>query len=139
MRKVIDGIAIAAGAGVIAILGGGNAGMTLAAELSLSNVDKKIIIFEPHSPKVKSATWSTWANDSDALKLKPHLKGVWKRWKIVGNQSEVVHESSEFNYIAVDATKYLEVECDIAPYREGKKDKIGFQQFVDIGKLIIPE
>ena len=82
--------------------------MTLAAELSLSNVDKKIIIFEPHSPKVKSATWSTWANDSDALKLKPHLKGVWKRWKIVGNQSEVVHESSEFNYIAVDATKYLE-------------------------------
>ena len=37
-----------------------------------------------------------------------------------------------------NATKYLEVECDIAPYREGKKDKIGFQQFVDIGKLIIP-
>ena len=38
-----------------------------------------------------------------------------------------------------DATKYLELECDIAPYREGKKDKIGYQQFVDIGKLILPE
>jgi len=92
----------------IAILGGGNAGMTLAAKLSLSSCDKSIIIFEPQSPKLKSATWSTWADDSEVSSLKPYLKGIWKRWKIVGNESEVVHESSDFSYIAVDATKYLE-------------------------------
>ena len=92
----------------IAILGGGNAGMTLAAKLSLASCDKSIAIFEPHSPKLKSATWSTWADDSELSSLKPYLKGIWKRWKIVGNQSEVVHKSLDFSYIAIDATKYLE-------------------------------
>ena len=92
----------------IAILGGGNAGMTLAAKLSLASCDKSIIIFEPHSPKLKSATWSTWADDSEVSSLKPYLKGIWKRWKIVGNQSEVVHESLDFSYIAIDAAEYLE-------------------------------
>lgn len=92
----------------IAILGGGNAGMTLAAKLSLSSCDKSIIMFEPQSPKLKSATWSTWADDSEVSSLKPYLKGIWKRWKIVGNESEVVHESSDFNYVAIDATEYLE-------------------------------
>ena len=92
----------------IAILGGGNAGMTLAAKLSLASCDKSIVIFEPHSPKLKSATWSTWADDSEVSSLKPYLKGIWKRWKIVGNQSEVVHKSLDFSYIAIDAKKYLE-------------------------------
>ena len=92
----------------IAILGGGNAGMTLASKLSLASCDKSIIIFEPHSPKLKSATWSTWADDSEVSSLKPYLKGIWKRWKIVGNESEVVHESSDFSYIAIDAAEYLE-------------------------------
>ena len=52
-------------------------------------------------------------------------------------EAERVYHYTEFGLY--DATKYLELECGIAPYREGKKDKIGYQQFVDIGKLILPE
>ena len=64
---------------------------------------------------------------------RPVLYGTHKQIK----ESERVYPYTVFGLY--DATKYLELECDIAPYREGKKDKIGYQQFVDIGKLILPE
>ena len=63
----------------------------------------------------------------------PVLYGTPKQRK----EAERVYPYTVFGLY--DATKYLELECDIAPYREGKKDKIGYQQFVDIGKLILPE
>ena len=63
----------------------------------------------------------------------PVLYGTPKQIK----EAERVYPYTVFGLY--DATKYLELECDIAPYREGKKDKIGYQQFVDIGKLILPE
>ena len=64
---------------------------------------------------------------------RPDLYGTPKQIK----EAERVYPYTVFGLY--DATKYLELECDIAPYREGKKDKIGYQQFVDIGKLILPE
>ena len=64
---------------------------------------------------------------------RPVLYGTHKQIK----EAEMVYPYTVFGLY--DATKYLELECDIAPYREGKKDKIGYQQFVDIGKLILPE
>ena len=37
----------------IAILGGGNAGMTLAAKISSKTKDKKIVVFEPQKANTK--------------------------------------------------------------------------------------
>ena len=91
----------------IAILGGGNAGMTLAAKISSKTKDKKIVVFESQKANTKSATWSLWATKSEISILKPFIKGQWQKWKIVTHNSEIIHKSTEHSYIAIDSSKYL--------------------------------
>ena len=91
----------------IAILGGGNAGMTLAAKISSKTKDKKIVVFEPQKANTKTATWSLWATKSEISILKPFIKGQWQKWKIVTHNSEIIHKSKEHSYIAIDSSKYL--------------------------------
>ena len=70
------------------------------------------------------------------------MKTIIARLVLYGTPKQIKEAERVYPYTVFglyDATKYLELECDIAPYREGKKDKIGYQQFVDIGKLILPE
>ena len=70
------------------------------------------------------------------------MKTIIARPVLYGTPKQIKEVERVYPYTVFglyDATKYLELECDIAPYREGKKDKIGYQQFVDIGKLILPE
>ena len=44
----------------IAIIGGGNAGLSLARNLFRDQTKKKIIVIEPELPEKKSANWCTW-------------------------------------------------------------------------------
>ena len=52
----------------IAIIGGGNAGLSLARNLFRDKTKKKIIVIEPELPDNKVANWCTWMHrDNPAL------------------------------------------------------------------------
>ena len=93
----------------IAIIGGGSAGMSLAANLADLASPPNVKIFEPKTEKERDCNWSFWGTDQYMGSLKPACKGTWKKWQLIDQDKKVVHESQSHHYITLSACEYLKL------------------------------
>ena len=91
----------------IAIIGGGNAGLTLAAELAAQPNPPSTVVFEPRSPNQRDCSWGLWALHSEAQKFNHSIRGRWRRWQLIDDQGPVVHSSNNYSYISLSSADYL--------------------------------
>ena len=92
----------------IAIIGGGNAGITLASKLSAQKLPLKTLVFEPKTPQQRDCCWSLWATPDQCESLKPSMLGKWAQWRLIDDVSEVVLKSDEYQYTSLSAASYLQ-------------------------------
>ena len=92
----------------IAIIGGGNAGITLASKLSAQKSPLKTLVFEPKTPQQRDCCWSLWATPDQSKSLKPSMLGKWAQWRLIDDVSEVVLKSDEYQYTSLSAASYLQ-------------------------------
>ena len=92
----------------IAIIGGGNAGITLASKLSAQKSPLKTLVFEPKTPQQRDCCWSLWATPDQCASLKPSMLGKWAQWRLIDDVSEVVLKSDEYQYTSLSAVSSLE-------------------------------
>jgi len=68
----------------IAIIGGGNAGLTLAAKLAVQDNPPSTVVIEPQTVQQRDCSWSLWALDPQAEELthstRPKAAGVAGSW-----------------------------------------------------------
>jgi lycopene beta-cyclase len=91
----------------IAIIGGGSAGITLAAKLN--NVSALVV--EPRTPSERDCSWALWANKAQQKQFKTATKGSWQQWRFIDHHSEVVHYSEQFHYLSLSSADYM-TECE---------------------------
>ena len=91
----------------IAIIGGGSAGISLAAKLNNCSA----LVVEPHSPAERDCSWALWANPAQQQQLAPATKGSWKQWRLVDDYSEVLHSSDQYRYTSLSSAQYME-QCE---------------------------
>ena len=91
----------------IAIIGGGNAGLSLARNLFRDQTKKKIIVIEPEFPENKTANWCTWMHKDNASIFKNSIKGSWQDWIVSNKTQKINHSSSSYKYVCIDASIYL--------------------------------
>lgn len=91
----------------IAILGGGNAGITLAAQLAAQTKPPSTVVIEPQSAEQRDCSWGLWALDQQAQQLKQSTKGRWQRWQLVDNHSRIIHSSDQYSYLSLSSADYL--------------------------------
>jgi lycopene beta-cyclase len=91
----------------IAIIGGGSAGITLAAKLHNCSA----IVVEPYTPAERDCSWALWANSHQAKKFATATKGSWKQWRIIDHQTEVRHCSDQYRYTSLSSAQYMR-ECE---------------------------
>ena len=91
----------------IAIIGGGNAGLSLARNLLRDQTKNKIIVIEPEFPENKAANWCTWIHKDKVSIFKNSIKGSWEGWTVSNKTQKINHSSSNYKYICIDAVKYL--------------------------------
>jgi len=91
----------------IAIIGGGNAGLSFAKQLFEKRLTTNIIIIEPIEAKKKQATWCSWQANNKLDLNDTSIKGIWDKWRITNNQETVFHESAKYKYVCRDAATYL--------------------------------
>ncbi|TWX73576.1 lycopene cyclase family protein [Colwellia sp. C1TZA3] len=95
----------------IAIIGGGSAGITLAAKLN--NVSA--VVVEPKTPIERDCNWALWASCAQKTQFKAAIKGSWQQWRVVDHHTEVLHSSDQFHYISLSSAKYIkQCESDLA-------------------------
>ncbi len=91
----------------IAIIGGGNAGLSLASELSRLSVAETVCIFEPAHKMKKELHWSLWSDEKQRQKLKQAIKGSRSQWQLVDYSRSVVRDSPSYDYTCLSSAKYL--------------------------------
>ncbi len=91
----------------IAIIGGGNAGLTLAAKLAAQENPPTTVVIEPKSATQRDCSWALWALDQQADQLAHSTKGRWRRWQLIDETSRVVHSSNQYNYLSLSSADYL--------------------------------
>ena len=96
----------------IAIIGGGNAGLTLAAQLAAQLTPPTTVVLEPQTPEQRDCSWGLWARQSQAQQLSPATKGRWRRWQLIDHRQRVVHCSEQFNYLSLSSANYLQSRAD---------------------------
>ena len=94
----------------IAIIGGGNAGLTLAAKLAAQENPPTTVVIEPKSAAQRDCSWALWALDQQAEQLAHSTKGRWRRWQLIDETSRVVHSSNQYNYLSLSSADYL-LDC----------------------------
>ena len=94
----------------IAIIGGGNAGLTLAAKLAAQDNPPSTVVIEPKSAAQRDCSWALWALDQQAEQLAHSTKGRWRRWQLIDETSRVVHSSNQYNYLSLSSADYL-LDC----------------------------
>ena len=94
----------------IAIIGGGNAGLTLAAKLAAQDNPPSTVVIEPQTVQQRDCSWSLWALDPQAEELTHSTKGRWRRWQLVDETSRVIHSSNEYSYLSLSSADYL-LDC----------------------------
>jgi lycopene beta-cyclase len=94
----------------IAIIGGGNAGLTLAAKLAAQDNPPSTVVIEPKTVQQRDCSWSLWALDSQAEQLTHSTKGRWRRWQMIDETSLIVHSSHQYNYLSLSSADYL-LDC----------------------------
>ena len=92
----------------IAIIGGGNAGLTLAAQLAAQLTPPTTVVLEPQTPEQRDCSWGLWARQSQAQQLSPATKGRWRRWQLIDHRQRVVHCSEQFSYLSLSSANYLQ-------------------------------
>lgn len=88
----------------IAIIGGGSAGMTLAAKLD----NLSAAVFEPKTAAERDCSWALWAEPQQLEALRPALKGSWNKWRLVDHDGEVIHHSPQYRYTSLSSAQYLQ-------------------------------
>ncbi|MBC7477199.1 MAG: NAD(P)-binding protein [Pseudorhodobacter sp.] len=83
----------------VAILGGGCAGLSLAARLAKTNLSVQVI--EPRTEYTNDRSWSFWRTSSDPFK--DCVRREWSSWTIVGPGGETRRSSSTLRYQTIDA------------------------------------
>jgi len=91
----------------IAIIGGGNAGITLAAQLASQASPPNTVVIEPQSTDQRDCSWGLWALDQQAQQLSHSTKGRWQRWQLVDNHSRIIHSSDQYSYLSLCSADYL--------------------------------
>jgi lycopene beta-cyclase len=91
----------------IAIIGGGSAGITLAAKLSKFSA----VVVEPKTPTERDCSWALWANSAQKTQFKAAIKGSWQQWRVIDHHTEVLHSSEQFHYISLSAAEYM-AQCE---------------------------
>ncbi|ETN93286.1 lycopene cyclase family protein [Gammaproteobacteria bacterium MOLA455] len=94
----------------IAIIGGGNAGLTLAAQLAAHDNPPSTVVIEPQPMRQRDCSWALWALDQQSDQLTHSIKGRWRRWQLIDETSRVVHSSNQFSYLSLSSADYL-VDC----------------------------
>lgn len=94
----------------IAIIGGGNAGLTLAAKLATQDNPPSTVVIEPQTVEQRDCSWSLWALDEQAEQLSHSTKGSWRRWELIDDTSRVVHSSNQYSYLSLSSADYL-LDC----------------------------
>ena len=92
----------------VAIIGGGNAGITLASTLSAQPSQLKTLVFEPKTPQQRDCCWSLWAISGQSKNLDKSVLGKWAQWRLIDDSSEVLLKSHTYEYITLSAEKYLQ-------------------------------
>jgi lycopene beta-cyclase len=91
----------------IAIIGGGNAGLTLAAQLASQAKPPSTVVIEPQTPAQRDCSWGLWALDEQANQLNQATKGRWRQWQLIDHHSRIVHSSDQYSYLSLSAADYL--------------------------------
>jgi lycopene beta-cyclase len=91
----------------IAIIGGGNAGLTLAAQLACQTKPPSTVVIEPQTPAQRDCSWGLWALDRQADQLSQATKGRWRQWQLIDNHSRIVHSSDQYSYLSLSSADYL--------------------------------
>ena len=94
----------------IAIIGGGNAGLTLAAKLAAQDNPPSTVVIEPKTVQQRDCSWSLWALDPQAEQLTHSTKGRWRRWQMIDETSAIVHSSNQYSYLSLSSADYL-LDC----------------------------
>jgi lycopene beta-cyclase len=91
----------------IAIIGGGSAGITLAAKLNNCSA----VVVEPRTPKERDCSWALWANSDQAKEFAMAIKGSWKQWRLIDHHTEVLHCSDQYRYTSLSSAQYMS-QCE---------------------------
>jgi len=91
----------------IAIIGGGNAGLTLAAQLAAQKCPPNTVVIEPQTPDQRDCSWGLWAQAPQVEQLSHSTKGRWRRWQLIDHHSRVTHSSDQYSYISLSSADYL--------------------------------
>ncbi|MFT6874349.1 MAG: lycopene beta-cyclase [Granulosicoccus sp.] len=91
----------------IAIIGGGSAGITLAAKLSNCSA----VVVEPRTPNERDCSWALWVDSDQEKQFAAVTKGSWKQWRMIDHHSEVLHGSDQYRYISLSAAQYM-AQCE---------------------------
>ena len=91
----------------IAIIGGGNAGLTLAVQLASQAKTPSTVVIEPQTPAQRDCSWGLWALDEQANQLNQATKGRWRQWQLIDNHSRIVHSSDQYSYLSLSSADYL--------------------------------
>lgn len=87
-----------------AILGGGCAGLALAAALSEQRPDRSVAVIEPRTAFPRDRTWCYW--DLETHPFAGAVAHRWARWKVRHAGVETVHGAGRLRYCEVPADAY---------------------------------
>lgn len=91
----------------IAIIGGGSAGITLAAALDKCSA----IVVEPLTPGERDCSWALWADIKQQRQFAKASRGSWERWRLVDHHYEIVHCSNQYRYTSLSSAHYIS-QCE---------------------------
>ncbi|KZX58345.1 hypothetical protein A3709_02470 [Halioglobus sp. HI00S01] len=89
----------------LVIVGGGCAGLSLARNLAVADLDQRVLILEPRSHYRNDRTWCFWESKSHALQ---HLvSNHWNEWLMDTADGEgVSHRSYAYSYQAIRSSDF---------------------------------
>ncbi|MFT7389404.1 MAG: lycopene beta-cyclase [Candidatus Endobugula sp.] len=91
----------------IAIIGGGSAGITLAAKLR--NCSAAVV--EPRTPAERDCSWALWADGHQQKQFASAAKGSWRQWRLIDHDTEVLHSSDHYRYTSLSSAQYM-TQCE---------------------------
>ena len=92
------------------ILGGGCAGLSLAARLATRCPALKVIVIEPRSQYVEDRTWCGWKTAAH-----PYANCVaasWPQWRLIHGGCTIERGSNAFPYEMIPAARFYEHSCE---------------------------
>ncbi|MCA1778724.1 MAG: NAD(P)-binding protein, partial [Xanthomonadaceae bacterium] len=88
----------------IAILGGGCAGLSLAARLTRTRFSVRVI--EPRTHYTNDRTWSFWRTASDPFE--DCVRAEWRAWSVFGPRGETRRQSQGLRYQTLNAQSFYQ-------------------------------